>query len=94
MNKNRKNYKPLDIEKLMSVELTPTYDLMWDIDQHDRNHVYIYRSKRPDNLHWFVVKGMMNLAFPSYKDMLDFCESRDIFQITDRGEGKISTRNK
>ena len=51
-------------------------------DRH-KNPVIIMRSRQNDPLRWKVVYGFSAVFFESFKEALDFCNSREMTMITE-----------
>jgi len=51
-------------------------------DRHN-NPVIIMRSRQNDPLRWKVVYGFSAVFFDSFKEALDFCNSREMTMITE-----------
>lgn len=54
-------------------------------DRH-KNPVIIMRSRQNDPLRWKVVYGFSSVFFDSFKEALDFCNSREMSMITERAD--------
>ena len=75
-NKSRMPVRPQDYSDARFEGIRCGYD-------RHKNPVIIMRSRQNDPLRWKVVYGFSAVFFESFKEALDFCNSREMTMITE-----------